>query len=331
MASDLERILDEERDKLARREADAVARMLFAYERTVDGLLQELTALTRQIAERRQAGLPVTENWLRRQARYVRLIEQADALYAQFADDGGHLLDQARLEAAGMGGVAGAAMLGAVGISFAGNINAPAMARLTAAMAPGSPLVDVLTSYGRHGRAVIADELIKGMGEGRGLREIERRIRKRLLTEATPRLETLVRTESMRAYRGSLMDQYAGYVDEWMWSAHLSDRTCLACLALHGTTYPIKDKFMPSHPRCRCSPTPVPRRRFGPPPQSGEDWFRQQDAVTQRRMLPTAESYQAYRDGAIRLADFVGYDHDPVWGMSVRERSGRQVMAEVGA
>ena len=114
MASDLERILDEERDKLARREADAVARMLFVYERTVDGLLDELTALTPLIDERRQAGLPVTEDWLRRQARYVRLIEQADALYAQFADDGGHLLDQAMLEAAGMGVVAGAAMLGAV-------------------------------------------------------------------------------------------------------------------------------------------------------------------------------------------------------------------------
>lgn len=331
MASDLERILDEERDKLARREADAVARMLFVYERTVDGLLQELTALTRQIDERRQAGLPVTEDWLRRQARYVRLIEQADALYAQFADDGGHLLDQAMLEAAGMGATAGAAMLGAVGISFAGNINAPAMQRLTAALSPDSPLRAVLDSYGRHGRAVIADELIKGMGEGRGLREIERRIRKRLLTEATPRLQALVRTESMRAFRGSLLDQYEGYVDEWMWMAHLDSRTCLACLAMSGRTFSMKDKFMPSHVMCRCNPAPVPRRRFGPPPQTGEDWFRQQDASTQRGMLPTTETFDAYRDGRIRLSDFVGYDHDPVWGTSVRERSGRQVMAEVGA
>ena len=332
MASRIEQVIAHEREKLDAKDEQASARMRAIYQRQAEALMRELTLVTNKIEDARSHGVQVHPDWLRRQSSYTRLLYQVDNLYASFTSDGQHLLQQVQIDAGQLGAQAGRAQLNAVGIStsFEAKVNVPATERLAMSFDDESPLRRVLDSYGENGRGVIVQELVDGMATGRGARDIMARIRRRMIDQAGPRLDVLTRTELLRAYRGSLFDQYEGHVDEWIWSASYGPRTCLACLALGGTVHPMTERFMPSHPACRCSPSPKPRKLYGPPLQTGEEWFAQQDPGTQRSMMPTQAAFQAYRDGKVGLMDFVGMRHDPVWGDSVYERSGREALRSDG-
>src|SRR5690606_2170992 len=111
------------------------------------------------------------------------------------------------------------------------------------------------------------------------------------------RLEALVRTESMRAFRGSLFDQYSAMgVERWRWTAAHGSRTCLACLSLSGRTFPMSEPFMAAHVNCRCVPTPVSPAVSV---ESGPDWFARQPVATQRAMMPSDEAFDAWQNGDV--------------------------------
>jgi hypothetical protein len=135
------------------------------------------------------------------------------------------------------------------------------------------------------------------------------------------RAQTIARTETIRVYREASQENAKANSDVvmgWYWQASKSERTCAACLAMDGTFHTVSKRLL-SHPNCRCAQvwaTETPGRV----PQRGSAWFREQPAVTQDFILgPTAGAL--YRQGEVKLEDFVGQRRDPDWGQYYYRRS----------
>lgn len=62
--------------------------------------------------------------------------------------------------------------------------------------------------------------------------------------------------------------------------------------------------------------------------QTGEDWLKTQDDATLAAMMPNGEARQAFKDGALRLSDFVGTVHSDEWGTSIYQLSGKRALLE---
>lgn len=336
--SELERAIARARRDLARDEAQARAAMRRAYRLAVERIETELAIVARQLA-----GTPLPASWfdargrftptgelLFRQQRLRQLLPLAEAEFARFRDSGLRIVTDVQARAVSGGALTAVELAGAAGITtaFAARINVPAVERLIGALSPGSPLRAVLDGYGARGAEVIERLLVQGLATGEGPRQTARRIVAELDSPGTmARLDALVRTEMMRAFEGSLFDQYAAMgVERWVWMAALSSRTCLACLAMHGSVHPMSRPFLRRHVRCRCIPAPY---TSDVTVERGADWFARQSEATHRQMLPSAAAYEAYRAGTLTLDDFVGMRRSRVWGTSIRERSGREALGRV--
>lgn len=78
------------------------------------------------------------------------------------------------------------------------------------------------------------------------------------------RIEMIARTEILRASNEGAMAIYEAnddILEGWRWLATEDERTCPTCGALDGEVFKFSDPQSPppegSHPRCRCTPTPV--------------------------------------------------------------------------
>lgn len=313
-------------------------RMRTAYELTIERIESELTIVTRQLA-----GFDAPGSWYDDKGRFTEygmvafrqqflrhLLPQAQREFQRFSDTGLTLLRGGRVAAVSGGAAEAWELMEASGIdvSFQARLNTPAVTNLVGATSLDSPLRAVLDSYGGEAGKTIERLLIQSVGTGEGPRQTVRRIMDALDSGYTKaRLDTLVRTESLRAYRAGLSGSYqqmSRVIRVLRWTAAKSSRTCLACLARHGREYPL-DYVMDSHPACRCILTPVSVRSTQSS-ESGEDWLRRQPVDTRRRMFPSGASFDAFEDGDVRLADFVGRRRSAVWGPSIYERSGAQVL-----
>src|SRR5690606_31356346 len=276
-----------ERRRLAQREADAVRRLLIAHDAILAALDDDLRAVTEMIEAAIAAGEPVTIDWLRRQERYHRLMDDVQASYRQYALIVQDEAASAQWAGARQGAEDAIERVTAMGLTtqvMTARVNVPALERLMGALSPGSPLRQVIDRYGDTAASIIEQELIAGTGRGAGPREVARLIRKRVDGVMASRSLALTRTELLRAYRGSLFDQYAAMgFQQWQWSAAMSTRTCLACISRSGKVYSMDNPFMLAHVNCRCSPVPVHPAATARIP-SGEEWFARQSADVQRRM-----------------------------------------------
>jgi len=113
--------------------------------------------------------------------------------------------------------------------------------------------------------------------------------------------------------------------------ATLDQRTCLSCIALHGTPVPLGEA-VEDHYRGRCTEfyqvpggdqfpaqmqvDSTPGNRHFQKFQTGEEWFASlspERQALQRSFLNSPAKLKAYLDGA-KLSDFVGDHVDPVFG-----------------
>lgn len=332
MPSDLAAAIRRARRQLGQEEAPIRRQLAAAYRRAIHDLDADLRAVTRLIADARAAGIDVHPDWLRRQARYRSLLTQADAQFARFSREGQALLTDMQYRAVSGGAALATEMAGAVGIAagFGAAINTSAVERLVAALSPESPVRAILDGYGERAARIIEERLTAGVISGTGPREITRQIVRELGDATTrARLAALTRTTLMDAFRGSLADQFEAMRqpgDKYRRVAAKSSRTCLACLALDGQlTETVPTRF---HPQCRCVFHLVPAGMVLPY-ETGPEWFARQDAAVQAAMMPSADAYAAFRDGRVQLGDFVGHRESKVWGRSIRQRSGREVLERV--
>lgn len=302
------------------------------YSRTIRSLDTDIMLITQRIDQAQLSGETVNPDWLRRESRYQRLLVDAEREFARFADDGLRVIESGQIRAVRGGAAQAWELMDASGIdvSFGGRVNTIAVENALSATT-SAPLRRSLLQYGTDGSQKITDTLLDGISRGRGPRSIIRDIRRGLNSPYNKaRLESLVRTEMMRASNFALEEQYKQMdhlISGYRWSAAKSIRTCLACLSMDGRIF--KTYQHTQHVNCRCICTPVPRGSTYQY-QTGQQWLREQPGSVQQKMFPTADAFLAFSNKKVTLRDFEGRSRSPVWGTSVRQRSWRDVAERKG-
>ena len=186
----------------------------------------------------------------------------------------------------------------------------------------------------------VADLIITGGATGLNPREIAALIAPYLQTNRTPLQDALrlARTTMIYAQRQGTRAIYArNGVTHWLWSANLGNpRTCLMCIAMHGTRHPISE-VLNDHHNGRCAMTPKTPSwsdlgYVGDDPQieTGVQWFgRQPEAVQRAAMGPGL--FAAWQAGDFEFSPdtVVGTYTNPIFGNMRRRRTNQDILATV--
>lgn len=332
---------------LERRESYQVSRMSALYMDAFSKVEPELIAVIQQIDTARQNGEPVSPAWLNRQQRYINLMLDIDQRYRALNGDGVSILQEGLASADVEGMLAATLMQGAVDPAAAertesiaaelsaGRVNQNAMERYSAITVPGSPLRTVFGRWGEPVERLIENEIVRGMALGRNPHEVARRISRGNQVITYAKAKQITRTEMMRAYRGSQTRQFKTLgTDMVMWRAQLGPRTCMACVGMHGTTYPVDQVPDKNHPQCRCVWIPVPRRAFGSAQalldRTGDDYLRTLPDEELAKYIKNPELRAAFKRGDVQASDFVQTRSNDNWGQTVSARGERDVMQRAG-
>ena len=160
--------------------------------------------------------------------------------------------------------------------------------------------------------------------------------------------ESLTRTLQLNAYRAASLETEAvngAFIERKLWICTIDSRTCLTCLAKHGTEIPLGEDVT-GHYRCRCSSYYVlpggdehpPFMQVGSTPgnrkfqkfQTGEEWFASlppDRQAQQASFLNSPAKLRAYKDG-LPLSSFVGSHTDPVFGNQSIELSLSKILGK---
>lgn len=202
----------------------------------------------------------------------------------------------------------------------------------------GSPLRDLLDSFGDQAQKDAGQTLVNGLAMGKGTREIARDMR-RVMGIPLVRALRISRTETLRSYREATRRAYQANTDVvkgWIWHAALDGRTCPMCWAMHGTEHKLEERLN-DHPNGRCAmipktitweditgvPSPLETSAVVVP---GEELFKKQTEAVQRKVLGNA-GYDAWKDGKVTLKDFVGETpFDKKWGKHRYARSLKNIL-----
>lgn len=109
-----------------------------------------------------------------------------------------------------------------------------------------------LTKHGQQFATTASEIVAKGVLEGRDMTLVTSELQQRLGVVKS-RSETIVRTETLRAYNSASNSYYANLgISEVMWYATADSRTCSICVPRAGNIYKRGEVSVPAHPRCRC-------------------------------------------------------------------------------
>lgn len=318
--------------------------MLAAWTDSYWGIRKDMDAFLEKVAQAKAAGQPPSPAWAFQQQRLKNLLDTTKAQIARYASDASLVTTKAQASAiqAAMKH-AQALTQSAVAQSLPGleaslgNVNPKALEHLVGHLADGSVLRNhlVLTLPAQAAQAV-QDALVHGLAAGHSQDRMLRAATEALGISHT-RATTILRTESLRAYRSASRAHYLANQDViggWTWHASLDSRTCVACAVMDGTEHPV-DAVLDGHPRCRCAMVPrtktweelgidgMPDSR--PPVRSGAEWLESQSPAVQRAMMGRAK-FNAWADGQITLDDMVARTYDPQWGTMRTERSLKAIL-----
>ena len=173
--------------------------------------------------------------------------------------------------------------------------------------------------------------LIAGIASGQNPRTTARLLRQLVATMPAQSAATMTRTLQMNAYRSATaMHQRANarVLSKQVRVAALSDRCCLACLALHGREYPVGEEIV-DHANGRCIGIGIP---IGSEVtvESGPEWLDGLPEERQQRIMGAA-NWRAWQAGAVRLDQFVGYRQDAIWGQQTVQRSLKSILGPAAA
>lgn len=119
-----------------------------------------------------------------------------------------------------------------------------------------------VVTLSRDAQRSLRDELVRGVSRGTGAREVGRLMQvntRGIFGGGLTRAVTIARTEVLDASREGARRTYTangGLLDGWVWSSALDRRTCPACWAMHGKTFPT-DYVHEGHQQCRCAMVPL--------------------------------------------------------------------------
>lgn len=323
---------------LETRQAAAVDQLLAAWVTAYQGTRQDLDTLLAKVENARAQGDRTSPAWLYQERRLrgvLRAAEREMAGYARYASR----LTQEATRAALRDGTAHthslvqeAAREGLPGLDATFlQVDPAVLANQVGFLADGTVLDRHLTrTLPAMAKADVRDALVQGLANGWSQDKM-RRVATRSLAVTHARATTILRTESLRAYRAAAQETMQANrenLDGWTWSSALDRRTCVACAVMHGTIHSV-DETLDGHPRCRCAMVPrtkswkdlgvdLPDTR--PTTEPGTRWLETQATPVQVAIMGKAK-HRAWRDGAITLDDMVARHDDPAWGTMRAERS----------
>lgn len=167
--------------------------------------------------------------------------------------------------------------------------------------------------------------LDEGMKSGLSTETIARNLSAEVKDLSISRASTIARTEIMHAAIESSLATYrknSSVVLGYMWIAALGPRTCIVCILLHGTIFPLSQPFA-SHPNCRCVTIPVTSNTL--PIQSGLAWFTKQSSAIREAILGPA-AMRAIDKGALSINQLSGTYNSPQYGPSRYRRSLKEIL-----
>lgn len=299
---------------------ELISQLLAAYQESRHTIAAELILLEDQILwsiENNRGDL--TEAWIRRQDWYQQLDRAIQAEAQQLEATTRALAVDGRAAGITEGGVTGQATVRA---APAPGFTPGRVERWVSAIQPGSPLDRVLDRYGTKVETSLRDGITQGLIQGEGSSNITRRIVAEV-GDYIPASDAsrIVRTETMRAYRGAYRDQVEtlppDMIAGWRWISARDTRTCAICLGLHNHIFVEYPDYM--HIQCRCTCAPYFSPRYAPPQdfQTGDQWLATQPESVQLSVLGPSR-YELWRNEGIPMRDMVQFENDPVWGGSTR-------------
>jgi len=260
---------DEDGALWPRKQTIALAQQLDdEYTRVLQEVRAAERALDAEIAARRAAGEPITDDWLLKNARYRTLAAQ---LEREIADLGPVLSARTQAEArdAVEEAIAVAQDLTRIGLAADAGDPATAVNNLWVRV-PTAEIESVIqhplgksavqTLYTRLGSQAginLQTQLTRALVLGWDPATTARAIQQALGFVQSKAL-TIARSELLRAYRTATLESYkanSSLVTGWIWHADLSGRTCIACIAMNGTRHPLTEQLV-GHPNCRCAMVP---------------------------------------------------------------------------
>lgn len=331
---------------LAAGEQAAADQILAAHAAAYGRIRIEMDTLMAKVAQAKAAGDVPSPAWLYQQQRLKSVLDATKVEIAQFAQYASVTATKQQASAVGAALAhakkltvqATAESLPGITGSFI-HLNPANMKAIVGFLGDGSPLADLVNTLPLLTSEQVRQALTTGIGLGKGPEWMTRQV-DLALDMPRHRAETIMRTESQRAYRYVSQATYkanAHVLDGWTWLAHLDALTCPCCVLMDGTEHTV-DSTLDGHPRCRCAM--VPRTQSWddllgggtglddtrPPIRNGKAWFTAQPPHIQQAILGKAK-FQAWKQGAIHLDDVVARVDSPGWGTMRRERSLREIVA----
>lgn len=169
---------------------------------------------------------------------------------------------------------------------------------------------------------------LRGIVDGKGSLATAREMRRTVEGLPASTANNLMRTLQLTSYRdATAIHQLANadILEEQIRIATLDARTCMACIALHGTRLRLGER-VDDHHSGRCTSIAVVKGRPRDV-RSGEAWFNAQPPAAQEKQMGKA-AFAALQDGAISLKDFPKPYKDPVFGPMVREASLKGILGD---
>ena len=217
--------------------------------------------------------------------------------------------------------------------------NQPTLEAIQAAINYADQLGLVLDDMADYYVQRVQDLLIMGVSGGRNPRQIAGVLAQYFASAGNPlyEAERIARTLQLYAMReGNRQIYERNGITHWIWIANIGNpRTCMACVAKHGTRHPITE-LLNDHMFGRCTAAPETPRwtELGLAGgsevsiQTGLDWFIQQDYGTQRQVMG-ARFHDAWLQGRYELTvdNLVSEDYEhPVFGVMHRRRTLNEIL-----
>lgn len=336
------------RQRLLQQEADAITRMGRIYARIYQSLLGEIDDLADDIWLLQKSGEKVN---LIKMARLQRIKRQVADEAARFGVVAQGEIENIRAQAIQQGIDDAIALIDASLPVLPGDVRrtlinsltrlpADAVEQAAGLLAADSPLMGRLEeAYGFEVADLVEMHIIDGIAVGQNPRTIAAALSRNLQSSLGTGLNwvaTTVRTAQIKSYQLANHATYqanSAIVPNWVWVSSLDIRTCMSCIAKHGSVHPVTET-MQDHHNGRCAPLPqtISYRDLGinlPDPVSpfppGEEWFNRQPDVIKRTMLGPGK-FEAWQSGKFKFADLsVPYD-DGVYGQMFREATLKELV-----
>lgn len=338
----IQEVIQQYQAQLDARNIEAMTRLVESYKRAYSDLSKQQDALLLEIQAVRDRGEKVSAATINKLARYRELLRDTQAQLDKYA---AIIEDEIRREAPGAVALGLDRAHDLVQSLFSGlapevqsqimgtfqRLPAEAIEAMVGALWADSPLAGLLATFGTEAAAGIGDALIRGLLMGKGPRETAALLAREWGIPLARAL-AIARNEQLRAHRMASLAAYRAnnhVVKGWAWHATEDTRTCMSCIAQHGSEHGL-DETLDDHVQGRCCPIPITRtfaemglegmEELEPviQPGDGERWFEGLPEATQRQMMGPGK-YEAWKGGRFDFAQLSKAVYDDRWGRSFVE------------